>query len=376
MIRDLFINMTIIISFISIASQFLKKYELDGLSSMRIRIIAGCVTGLLGIMLMLFSVHIGESTIVDFRNVVIALTAILGGTAAALVAGLITAVFRITYFGVSLSSVVGVILVLIITTSSIIIAKLRIRQTEKWVYATVCNLILSSIALTILLKGKINVIHFLSIYWGATVVLTAIVAYYSNYCLIANKLYMKLQIEAKKDFLTGLNNVRSFDDLFNFAIKNAKEKKENLSLLMIDIDFFKKVNDTYGHAEGDIVLRELGKILSKSSRSFDIVSRNGGEEFTVLLLDCKKNHALEIAERIRLRVENHKFILSEGTEISITVSIGVASYPELTGNLEKLLEESDIALYAAKRTGRNRVCTDEVCTGSLLLSEEIASTLK
>ena len=168
-------------------------------------------------------------------------------------------------------------------------------------------------------------------------------------------------MESSKDFLTGLNNVRKFDSLFNNAIENAKEKKENLSLLMIDIDFFKRVNDTYGHAEGDVVLQELGKILSKNSRSFDVVSRNGGEEFTVLLLGCPKDNAIQIAERIRATVENHSFVLTTGLEISITVSIGVSSYPELTEEVEKLVEKSDIALYAAKRTGRNKVCSDKIC---------------
>lgn len=126
---------------------------------------------------------------------------------------------------------------------------------------------------------------------------------------------------------------------------------------MIDIDFFKKVNDTYGHAEGDAVLRELGKILLKSCRSYDIVSRNGGEEFTILLLDCPEIQALQIAERVRYSVETHPFIMTNETQINITVSIGVSSYPEATNKIEKLLELADETLYIAKRTGRNKVCS-------------------
>jgi diguanylate cyclase (GGDEF)-like protein len=99
---------------------------------------------------------------------------------------------------------------------------------------------------------------------------------------------------------------------------------------------------TYGHGDGDIVLKELGKVLSKSCRVFDIVSRNGGEEFTVLLLDCAKENALQIAERIRSNIETHQFILSSGTQISITVSIGVASYPKSLNEVEKLVEMSDM----------------------------------
>lgn len=361
MVGDLFINMTILISYISIASQLLKKRELDENSSIKMKLTVGLITGVLGITLMLYGISVGENTIIDFRNVAIALTAVHGGALAAIVSGIIIAIFRIAYFGVNVSSIAGAFLITIVTIGAAFITTLKISETKKWIYATLCNMFFSSIVLTYLLKDLINIYYFLSIYLGATSILTIIIAYYSNYCLSTNEAFRKLQLESTKDFLTGLNNVRKFDSSFNYAIENAKEKKENLSLLMIDIDFFKKVNDTYGHAEGDIVLRELGIILAKNSRSFDIVSRNGGEEFTVLLLDCPKVNAVQTAERIRTIVENHIFVLSTGLEISITVSIGVASYPELTSEIEKLLEKADIALYAAKRTGRNKVCTDNQC---------------
>jgi diguanylate cyclase len=104
-------------------------------------------------------------------------------------------------------------------------------------------------------------------------------------------------------------------------------------------------------------LKQLANILVENCRSFDTVSRNGGEEFSAILLDCPNSQALRIAERIRLNVNSAPFILSSSIKISITVSIGVASYPETTDDLEKLLESADIALYTAKRTGRNKVCT-------------------
>ena len=357
MLRDLFINMAIGISFISIISQLIKKYEIGNSSSTRIKIMTGVVTGLLGIIIMIFSVNVGGNTILDFRNVIIALSAIYGGTISVIICGLMIALFRVVYFGITMSSIIAVIVAGIVVVGCGLIARLNIRTTLKWIYATLYNLTFASIALTILLKGKINLINFLLIYWSMTCLVSLIVAYYSNYCLTANSLFRKLQFDSTKDFLTGLNNVRNFDSLFNYAIKNAKEKKENLSLLMIDIDFFKKVNDTYGHEQGDIVLYELGKVLSENSRSFDIVSRNGGEEFTVLLLDCPNEHAIQIAERVRSSVETHSFILSTGIQIAITVSIGVASHRGIANEMEKLLEISDIALYAAKHTGRNKVCT-------------------
>lgn len=124
---------------------------------------------------------------------------------------------------------------------------------------------------------------------------------------------------------------------------------------MIDIDFFKNVNDTFGHTSGDMVLKQLSDILISSCRSFDIISRKGGEEFTVILLDCNYERAINLAEKIRKNVEDFHFIIEENKKINITVSIGVSSYPNRTNNPNKLLYESDNALYFAKRNGRNQV---------------------
>ena len=192
-------------------------------------------------------------------------------------------------------------------------------------------------------------------------ILVSIVVYkYTAYLSELTSLYKQLKEGYSKDFLTGLNNVRCFDTIFNKILVDVKEKNERLSILFIDIDFFKKVNDTYGHKNGDIILKQLGGVLIDTCRSFDIVSRNGGEEFSVLLLDCSPDHAVEIAEKLRSTIENYKFILNDSTKINITVSIGVATYPDTTSDLDKLFEDADSALYTAKRNGRNKVVLAEV----------------
>lgn len=138
-------------------------------------------------------------------------------------------------------------------------------------------------------------------------------------------------------------------------MKNAKEKGEKLSLLTLNIDFFKKVNDTFGHLAGDKILIELGKVLKNTTRSFDIVSRNGGEEFSVILPDCPNQQAIDIAEQIRKAVTNHPFPIDEQQHINITVSIGVATYPETVHDTEEIVKKADKSLYAAKQSGRNRI---------------------
>jgi len=125
----------------------------------------------------------------------------------------------------------------------------------------------------------------------------------------------------------------------------------------MDIDFFKKINDTYGHNAEDIVLQKTAEILKNTVRTFDVVYRNGEEEFSALLLDCSAEHALRIAERIRKKIENYNFEISNdiNININITISIGLASYPYTSMKIDNLIEDADKALYEAKRIGKNCV---------------------
>lgn len=281
----------------------------------------------------------------------------VGGTIPTIVSGIIIVIYRILHFGINISSILVVLQMILYPICFYAIDKKTKSDFKKWFYKTGSMLIILLFMLTYLLKNVDNVQLILFQYFIVNIFFSALEYVMLSYVNSSNELYRIYKKDSTKDFLTGLNNARKFDNLLNDAMKNAVEKGEKLSLLMIDIDFFKKVNDTYGHAEGDIVLRELGKILLKSCRSYDIVSRNGGEEFTILLLDCPEIQALQIAERIRYSVETHPFIMTNETQINITVSIGVSSYPEATNKIEKLLELADKTLYIAKRTGRNKVCS-------------------
>lgn len=126
--------------------------------------------------------------------------------------------------------------------------------------------------------------------------------------------------------------------------------------MAIDIDFFKKVNDTYGHAAGDAVLKQLGEVLLRACRGVDFVARVGGEEFAIILPDCDGSQAVEIGERVRRGVEMHSFILPDEKMINITVSIGACCYPDSVEEIDEVKKRADDALYRAKHEGRNRVC--------------------
>lgn len=357
MLKDLFINTTILISVISLGRQLGKELNPEGKNDLRTKLIVGFVLGIAACLLMVFSVRIGEITIIDFRNITIIISAILGGLLPALITAVIASIFRIIYFGATFASFIAVGSAISCAAGCSFIVSRKLRLYKKWLYSTVFTLLVSGLALYLILEGWEDALPTILTYWIAFSVVSALTYWYVRYSLSTNRLFNQLQKESTKDFLTGLSNLRQFNAIYSHAIQTAIEQEESLSLLAIDIDFFKKVNDTYGHPEGDIVLKELAEILSHNCRRFDEVSRNGGEEFSVLLPDCSSQRAFQIAERIRTAVENHSFTLSTGKIINITVSIGVASYPDTLDDIEKLVEKADEALYKAKRSGRNMVCS-------------------
>lgn len=162
-----------------------------------------------------------------------------------------------------------------------------------------------------------------------------------------------LEASATTDSLTGLLNHRSFHERLNDEYKRIARHPEPMSIIMTDIDNFKKINDNYGHPAGDIVLKEVGKILTRMTREIDIVARYGGDEFLVLLIDTDGKQSVETAERIRRMVEAMK-VEFEGQRIPVTLSLGVATAPVDTETKEELIELADKALYHAKRNGRNQ----------------------
>jgi len=161
---------------------------------------------------------------------------------------------------------------------------------------------------------------------------------------------------ALKDTLTGIYNRRSIEEKLPLDLISASLSEQNLSIIMVDIDFFKIVNDTYGHLTGDCTLKSFAKTLSECiRRESDWVSRYGGDEFIICLPGAELEKAIEIAEHIRRTVEN-KVILCGQHTIKITASLGVCSIkPTLGVNIDRLIDCADKKLYAAKNNGRNRV---------------------
>jgi diguanylate cyclase (GGDEF)-like protein len=180
------------------------------------------------------------------------------------------------------------------------------------------------------------------------------------------------EIRAATDGLTGLPNKRAVTNAVKRTFAQATMTKAPLSLLLLDLDHFKQVNDQYGHAAGDQVLASVGAALRSVVRERDFAGRNGGEEFAVLLPDTDIGVALEVAERVRATIAE---VTLPGTDVPVTASIGVAGFPSHASTPERLERLADAALYVAKRQGRNRVELASTDTGPSLPGPVLPETI-
>lgn len=169
-------------------------------------------------------------------------------------------------------------------------------------------------------------------------------------------LLKKLENQARTDFLTGLPSRRYFFELAEQELARTQRYHNPLSMLMMDIDFFKSINDRYGHKAGDLVLQKLASVCVSMLREVDVIGRMGGEEFAVLLPETPGTYAIEAAERIRQALEEAAVIIEQhSTPLRFTVSIGVTTISNHETTVDKMLQEADTALYQAKNTGKNKV---------------------
>lgn len=172
---------------------------------------------------------------------------------------------------------------------------------------------------------------------------------------VANaRLYAYVQRQATTDGLTGLFNHRTAQEKLTEQLRVAERYQRKLSLIMLDVDHFKAINDNYGHQAGDAVLKSVAKLIRTACRDVDIPARYGGEEFLLILPEVNQEGAAVLAERIRTRMEDER-IRYEDVEISVTSSFGIASFPDDSKSQDQLIELADRALYMSKRMGRNQV---------------------
>ena len=179
-------------------------------------------------------------------------------------------------------------------------------------------------------------------------------AYIVKY-LIKSRDFEQQYMLATTDGLTELYNHRYFQEQIRMQVEQSKRYSNNFSLIIIDIDFFKKFNDTFGHQSGDAVLRQVAQTLKRNVRATDIVCRYGGEEMSIILPNTSKDEAYATAQKICQRVAEKTFKLTGNNETHVTISLGVSTFPFDGDTAPKIIESADKKLYNAKNNGRNQV---------------------
>jgi len=358
MVTSLFANFCILATFIFLSGMISKKLRLtDQPVSLLSRINAGILFGVFGIILMKYSFLVSPDIYVNLRHLTLVIAASYVGWLPTLVCASILAVSRILLYGISLNTVATAVTLLLGGLCCCWISTLPWTRLRKMMTGNIACMVLTFIVLLRNVGSLRELMGFFPLQLLISLGAGLVIYYITESIQHSNEMFALLEVRATTDYLTGLHNLQQFHRHMEHEVTWAERHQESLSLLAIDIDHFKVINDTYGHPAGDEVLKQLGWRLRSHSRSHDIVSRNGGEEFTVLLPHCPLSLAEKTGENIRRAVESEPFLLPTGLMVPITVSIGVACYPETTAEADGgvLTQLADQALYQAKNTGRNKV---------------------
>lgn len=351
-----FLNLCVLITALFLYKELAKRKSFE-MKTVSTSIVIGVLSGLLAAILMHFSIKASTNSMIDLRIVPFMLV-ILYGNWLSVLSSAVLIIFARFMIGINAYSVSNIIFIL---ASWMIFYYCFKKIKNRWVSITVM-LILSNTVYTVLTVILIDLkelnLLLISTYWISCILGGLISVYMMDYLTETEIIFKENRYHSRTDPLTGLNNVRSFEFEFNKAKNKLEKSNENFSIMILDIDHFKQVNDQYGHLEGDLVLKKLAEILKISQNSNDIISRNGGEEFSVLLNDCNHKEAYEKANALRKIVENSFFILQNGFKsIHITISIGITTYNDTTIKFDNIYDHADQALYLAKNSGRNKVCS-------------------
>ncbi|GAA0315266.1 GGDEF domain-containing protein [Oceanobacillus oncorhynchi subsp. incaldanensis] len=358
---DFFINLCVIITLTVLYVPLRSKLKITAMPFWQKGIIDGVLCGLNSVMLIIFSIEVAEGALVDLRFIPIMLMILLEGLFPAVIASIVVIAGRFLIGGMSDFSVSAVFLMIALVIGFQLIHKLyQPHQGKRTYIKAVVMIFYSNIVFTITMmfhfqNDYLSLLSFLPVYCFISFVGGLTSLFFVRYLGKTEMLLAKYKEEVSTDFLTGLQNMRSFEKVWGQVVNKAVIKEEKLTILSLDIDQFKQINDTYGHPAGNQILTQFGDILSRNIRSFDMAFRNGGDEFSIVLPNCSIENALEVAERILEDVKAHPFQISQKESIYITVSIGAATYPDTCSNPLQIIHQADEALYKAKHSGKNQV---------------------
>jgi len=354
MVLDLFVNFCILFTFALVMFWFtrLQKQSKVPLLLKRPGYSIGVLAGIFGIVLMLKSIHVGPTIIIDGRMALLALSGLFGGPIAPVISGIMMGSARIVLNDVTLHSIVaGANTMLVGIVIGIIALRIPITFKNAWKYFAYTTI------QTMIVIGYLSAMGEFVAGRGLVFAVYSILSFLVVYVILKKMNDLSQEIDkmehfSETDYLTGLANNRKFQELFT----TWTESKPIFYLAVLDIDYFKRINDAYGHPIGDVVLIELARRLERTSEEFGgKVARIGGEEFAVLIPVATAREAKAYAEKLRQAIEALPFITDDRTAIPVTISAGVANYPQDAKIMAELYTKADNELYKAKEQGRNRV---------------------
>lgn len=347
-INSFFINLCILFTLFTISFlPFRNRPRLTPKSPVKSRILLGVQNGFVALILLANALHL-EDVLIDLRAIPISLAVLFGGWVSGAVAGIIFLIGR--FFMITDGEYVGFYLAVLTMTSLVVptsLLRLKLDNTRNTllVFTTISVGVFGSAlyyALPLELLYPILFVYTIMAYVGACAAYRLLHELRRHFENVQHQ-----QQLARTDALTGIANRR----LLNEAMANLNVEAKEYALILVDIDHFKRVNDTYGHDVGDDVLRELGMLLVAESEERHLVGRFGGEEFLIIMPNAKKEEVSRLAESIREKVSTFPFETSAGT-LHITVSLGACHSNDI--EVDSVLKHADEALYHAKESGRNR----------------------
>lgn len=360
MALSLFQNFSILVAIISISLEFVRSSKVQYNSIIMRRLVLGTVGGLVGILLLMSTVpfNADKSIIFDFRYVVMYLSAMYGGFISSIITSVIIAFYRIIVTGANPNAIIVSTSILICGFLLGALSHLRATRGQKFIIMNTVVALCIMVALYLISDDFNLFIANAFLFTSSTIFTSYFICRYIQFSIATIRNYWQLKIDATTDHLTELANLREFENRFEQLFEECQSNQLPISFLMLDLDHFKLINDTYGHQKGDEVLSELAQILIKSCRGHDLVARIGGEEFAIVLPRCPRETALTIGRRIRKQIEEFSFC-KDTHGIRMTVSIGVSSFPKDASDSVKLMAMADKALYKAKSAGRNAVMVEQ-----------------
>lgn len=318
------------------------------------RVLYGLALSVISLLLMQMTIEAAPGVMVDLRHIPVVVAAYFGGAIPTTIVTIAIIIYRFS-LGTNMAAFAALgFIVAVALGTSLIVRELPHYAKRTFTLVTIYATALHALVLTIVLPKQILLFEVMIVVIPASFVSSWLALLIIRDIRLTKQSLRMLRQKAQLDFLTGLNNSRAFNEYFTDLKQRLILNEQSIVLVTIDIDHFKHVNDTYGHESGDEVLRQFAMRLRDGVAESGYLSRNGGEEFSILFEGMSLDEVLPLAERLRERIASTPFHLAK-MDLFLTASFGIAAYNETTSQIDELMSDADAALYQAKQQGRNQV---------------------